>query len=160
MAGWRSRRIRLLLAGLAALLVAWLALGNRLRLSLVVGQSMQPTYEERDVLLVDHHAYRAVDPKRGDIVIVRRNEEFWVKRVVGMPGEEVEVSDGVLLVDGRVLEEPYRTVPGPLRIAKGWLGPGKFAVLGDNRSLPALQQVHGVVAREEIVGRVVSSWKR
>lgn len=141
---------------LAFLCGGLLLAGRRFELILVVGDSMLPTFRNGNVLLVDRGAWRSTEPRRGEIVIVRRGTERLVKRVVGLPGEEVEVSTGKLRVNGALVSEPYPVTPGALTIEKGRLGPGRFAVLGDNRSLPPEQLVHGIIPRDAFVGRVVA----
>ena len=86
-----------------------------------------------------------------------------VKRVVGLPGEEVEISNGDLYVNGALVSEAHPMKRGSLAVGKGKLFPGKLAILGDNRALPPAQMVHAVVAREEIVGKVILTirgWRR
>jgi signal peptidase I len=94
---------------------------------------------------------------------MERRQGYIVKRVIGLPGETVEVRRGCVAVNGVLLVEDYISERGPLDIAKGRLAGGKFAVLGDNRSLPPEQTVHSILAKDQIVGRVVWSirlWPR
>ena len=116
---------------------------------------MQPTLRSGDLLLVDKRAYRDVDPLRGDIVVARHGSEQWVKRIVGLPGEEIELKDGALLVNGHRVVEAHDVTPGPLEITKGRLFSGKFALLGDYRSVWPRKGVHGIVSKEDIVGKVI-----
>lgn len=152
----RSRRVALALA-LSALGALGLAgLRSHFQLVLVAGSSMQPTLEDGDLLLLDRQAYQhGVTPQRGDVVVVRRAHEYLVKRIVGLPGETVEVASGIVLVNG-VREAPgHPLLAGSLDIGRGRLASQRFAVLGDNRSLPLSEIVHAVVSPEDIVGRVV-----
>lgn len=130
---------------------------TRFKLTLSVGESMEPTLASRELLLVDRAAYRHAEPRRGDIVVARHSGEWIVKRVVGLPGETIEVRNGQLLVNGRRLPEVYPALPGSLRIAPGTLQTDRYALLGDNRSLGSDQTVHAVVGREHILGQVVGS---
>jgi signal peptidase I len=127
------------------------------RLVLVSGDSMLPTLLSGDLLLVSRDAYRDIDPRRGDIVVARHGRELIVKRVVGVPGEQVEVYRGRLRINGMEVPEDSPLLPGELDIARGKLSPGRFALLGDNRSLSRDQIVHAVVSREQIIGRVILS---
>lgn len=151
----RRRRLGFLLLSLGLATLSWLALGQRYSLTVVVGTSMMPTYRGGNILIVDRTAYRQRDPARDEVVIVRLGEELLVKRVVGLPGEEVEVQHGRLRIGGRPWPESHLIEPGQLVISKGRLGPGKYAVLGDNRSMEPYQMVHAVIPREGFVGRVV-----
>lgn len=139
---------------LAMFLLVGLVFRIRYQSALVIGASMEPTYSTGDVLLVDTSAYREGEPVRGDIVVVRYRGEYIVKRVVGVPGEELEMQSGVLRVNGAVLPETYPVLRGPLNIGQGSLFEGRYAVVGDNRSLSADEFVYAVVGREQFVGRV------
>lgn len=86
------RRLQLLLIGGAVLISLLLPLRIRFFLSLVEGESMVPSLRPGRVMLIDKFAYRNADPSREDIVIARYQEHLLVKRVVGLPGEEVEVN--------------------------------------------------------------------
>ncbi len=138
----------------------WFALtllGRHYLLTLVVGESMLPTLRSGSLLLVDRRAYAARDPGRGDIVVIRHRGEQLVKRVVGLPGEEVELVAGRLHVNGIPLPETYPRTPGTLEVGRGLLGPGKFAVVGDNRSGSGERLIHGVFSREQILGKAILS---
>jgi signal peptidase I len=142
-----------------ALCLAFVAVARtHFRLALVVGTSMQPGLGTGDVLLVDKLAYRKAEPLRGDIVLARYDNEMIVKRIVGFPGEEVSVRRGRVFVNGGSLIESHLIIPGPLEITPGRLLPGRFALLGDNREVGAYQPIHAIVAKNDIVGRVVCSF--
>lgn len=141
--------------GLAALL-GLLLLSRHYRLSIVVGDSMAPTYHTGDLLLVDRRAYQWDEPRRGDIVVARHDNDYIVKRIVGLPGEEIAVHRGLVEVNGTRLREDYATDPGQLEIGPGVLFAQRFALLGDNRAGGAAL-VHAVAARSELLGRVVGS---
>jgi signal peptidase I len=152
------RWVRSLVGGglLLSLVVAW-----RLQYALVltVGTSMQPTLANGELLLVARRAYTRRSPQRGDIVVARYGNEFITKRIVGLPGERVELVDGELWIDGSPLPAPHETTPGRLTIAPGTLSPERYALVGDNRSQPTEQSVHAVVSRDQLLGRVVASWR-
>jgi signal peptidase I len=129
------------------------------RFALVIGESMCPAYHTGDLLLVDKSAYREEEPRRGDIVLARHGDEMIVKRVVGLPGEEVALRQGHLYVNGSPVSEHHPIQPGRLEISPGIMFAGKFALLGDNRALPIALLVHAVVSKEELVGKVVGSYR-
>lgn len=147
-------------AGLSVI-CALLVLRTRFCLALTWGCSMQPTLRTGDLMIVDRAAYRNDRPMRGDLVIVSHRHQVLVKRVVGLPGEELEVRHGVVYVNGVNVQDDADAIDeaSALHIGKGVLLDGKFAVLGDNRSLPVEQVVFAIVTREELIGRVVVTIK-
>lgn len=149
-----ATRLVLLAAGLAVLLL----LHAQFRLALVVGDSMLPGLRTGDLLVLDKRAYRAAAPRRGDVVVARHGRELIVKRVVGLPGEEVALKLGRLYINGLPLAERQPVQPGFLSISPGRLLSSKFALLGDNRDVGVYQAVHAVVAKDQIVGKVI--WPR
>lgn len=101
----------------------------------IVGDSMSPTLRKNDWVLADPGAYRAAAPNFGDVVIFRNREvtdEILVKRVIGTPGDTVEIRDGRVYVGGRALEEDLP--PCPQDFSEITVPPGNLFVLGDNRA--------------------------
>jgi signal peptidase I len=143
-----------------ALIVGLTALCKEFKLAVVVGDSMLPTLKPGDLMIVDRRAYEQSQPERGDIVVARYGKDWVVKRIVGLPGEEVEVKKGELFVDGTRLAENHPLQPGPLDVAKGRLLDGDFATLGDNRAVPTILAIHPIVSRSEMLGKVIfaRSW--
>ncbi len=141
----------LVLAGLVLCILT--PLRWQYRLSCVIGESMLPTLAPHELLVVDKVAYANREPERGDIVVARVHGELLVKRIIALPGEEVEVKNGVVYINDEALSEQDHTSPGPLNISKGKLFEGKYAILGDNRSLAL--PVHAVISRDQILGKVV-----
>ena len=121
----------------------------------VVGDSMLPTLKAADLLLVDERAYDHTQPRRGDIVVVRYPVGLVVKRLVGLPGEEVEVRYGRLYINGGLMKENHLINPGYLYVEKGNLLEGDFATLGDNRAVPPALAIHPIVTKADILGKVV-----
>lgn len=143
-----------LLVGLAALLAFGRA---RFSLSLVQGDSMLPGLRSGDLLIVDHWAYRAADLERGDLVVAKSGSELLVKRVVGLPGEELELRLGELYVNRLAYAEYYPVEPGRLSLRSGRLFEDRYALLGDNRDVNVPTSVHAIVSKHQIVGKVVHS---
>ncbi len=131
----------------------------------VIGNSMSPTYREGRRLVISRRAYRRRRPARFDVVLLAasdREDREDLKRVVGLPGEEVTLSDGVLLVDGTRTEEPYLAAasggPDDPEGSFDWrTGQDEYVVLGDNRRRSTDSRAYGVVALRQIVGPVVRS---
>jgi signal peptidase I len=159
--GPAPRRRRVLLGWSIVGLLLLLALARtQFRLVLVKGHSMEPTFTQGTVLLVHTRAYEPSPPARGDVVVARFRDEFIIKRVVGLPGETIDARNGRVHVDGRPLpEDTYTVSQGSLEIRNGRLIEGSFALLGDNRSLPSTVLVHAVVPRDQIIGKVVGSFR-
>jgi signal peptidase I len=119
--------------------------------ALITGRSMLPTLLEGQIVGVNKLAYTRHAPARGDIVQIWTGSEFLVKRVVGLPGEEVAIHDGSVYVNAAPLTEPYVEFPDRWReIASGKIDPDCFLVVGDNRS----QSTIAIVSRTRIVGRL------
>ena len=146
---------------------AWLALGcvlvgggvfsHHFRIGIVSGESMLPNFRPGQWFLLNKRAYAREEPQRGDVVVARVDGELIIKRIVGLPGEEVEINAGHLYINGRVIVEPQQIWPGQLNIARGILGSRKYAIIGDNRRVAATQLLHPVVRREQLLGRVLSN---
>src|SRR5262245_22923216 len=119
--------------------------------TLIVGNSMLPTLRSGQLVLINKLAYRSRPPERGDIVLVWTGRELWTKRVLGLPGEEIEIRNGTFYVNGSPLREPYVRFNDSCDIASGRLGPNRFVVAGDNRQSVMIV----VVNRERILGRLM-----
>ena len=119
--------------------------------ALITGGSMQPTLRGGHLAGINKLAYRRHPPRRGDIVAISTGLGLIVKRILGLPGEEIAMRDGVVYVNGQPLAEPYVRFPGNGTTAPGRLGPNRFVVAGDYR--PA--SIVAVVSRDRIVGSLV-----
>lgn len=142
----------LVLAGL--MLVVLLTLVRNYKIE---GTSMAPTLAPAEYILVDKLAYRVFgDPDRGDVVVFRdwNDEQDYIKRIIGLPGEAVDVRDGRVFIDGMPLDEPYlQGAPTGGGGGPTVLGPDDYFVLGDNRGNSSDSRVHGPLQRDHIVGR-------
>ena len=134
--------------------------------TLVNGSSMEDTLSDGDNLLVDKMSYRFHDPERFDVIVFKythKDNTYYVKRVIGLPGETVQIDNsGNIYVDGKLLEEHYgfETMEDPgIAASPITLGPDEFFVLGDNRNNSADSRVVevGNIDRKIIVGR---AWVR
>ncbi|MCW5550716.1 MAG: signal peptidase I [Verrucomicrobiae bacterium] len=121
------------------------------------GDSMLPGLQSGDLVLVDKLAFRTKNPERGDIVVARDRDELIIKRVVGLPGEEVELRQGELYVNQHPHSEKYAVEPGWLNLGKGRLLENKYALLGDNRSVSRSVFVHAVASKDQMLGKVIHS---
>jgi signal peptidase I len=126
----------------------------------VEGASMEPNFQDGEYLVVERISYSLSDPRRGDVVVFRfpANPSLnYIKRIVGLPGETIDVKNGTVMVDGKRLNEPY-ILPGSTFVAgfeqEEWkLKTREYFVLGDNRSHSSDSREWGVVPRVNIIGR-------
>jgi len=105
-----------------------------------VGDSMKPALENGDVVLVNRVIYNAKKPKRGDVVVFKpkgnENVHYYIKRVIGLPGETVEIKDERIYIDGELLEEDYQTTTledSGYLTEPVTLDEDEYFVLGDDR---------------------------
>lgn len=136
----------------------------------VKGASMEPNFYDKEYLVVDEISYRFGSPERGDVVVMRnprRESDFFIKRLIGLPGERVEVinhevniynrdfPDGMTLNESAYLSAGVQTV-GTVDVT---LGRDDYFVLGDNRESSLDSRYFGTVKRREIVGRTwIRAW--
>jgi len=133
----------------------------------VKGASMEPNFYDHEYLIVDEISYRFNEPSRGDIVVFRYPrdpQEYFIKRMIGLPGESVQFKDGQVIIynkenpDGVVLDEPY--LPAGLKTyalseEKVNLGKDEYFVLGDNRNSSKDSRSFGPVNRSYLTGKVL-----
>ena len=129
----------------------------------VEGQSMEPNLHSEQRLVVEKLSYRFHGPQRFDIVVLKmpnQGEELLIKRVIGLPGETVEIRDGQVYVDGNLLAEPFTdqsTHPG--RNSKVTVPPLHIYVMGDNRDRSNDSRSFGPVPIDNLIGRAwLSYW--
>lgn len=132
--------------------------------TMVDGRSMNPTLNDGDNLIVEKLFYRFHDPERFDIIVFPFDDtKFYIKRIIGLPGETVQIDyDGNIYINGEILEEDYglETILDPGRAAEPiTLGDDEYFVLGDNRnnSKDGRNPAVGNIRRDKIVGR---AWVR
>lgn len=148
-----------------AFLVAMVYLVNTFvtQRTMVSGNSMYPYLHDGDQLMMDKISYRFKDPERFDIVVLRVDDgtkkgELYIKRIIGLPGESVQITDGKIYINGEQLEETYgeEEIQNGGRAVEGvTLGEDEYFVLGDNRnnSDDSRYDTVGNLKRERIVGK-------
>ncbi len=127
----------------------------------VIGQSMEPNLYTDMRLVVEKLSYRMHGPERGDIVVLRVHpgEELLIKRVIGLPGEEISVHDGRVYINGEALDEPYLNQETRGNMASQVVPPLHVFVMGDNRRASNDSRSFGPVHLDNIIGRAwVSYW--
>ena len=129
----------------------------------VKGASMEPNFYDSEYLIIDELTYRFRQPERGEIVVFRYPRDpsqFFIKRVIGLPGETVEVTDGKVIIyndvqpNGTVLQEEYISHIATQGKKKITLGDKEFFVMGDNRNESLDSRSFGPINDTAIVGRV------
>jgi signal peptidase I len=130
---------------------------------IVSGESMLPTFEDGEYLIVDEVSYRFEEPARGDVIILRyplEPQKYFIKRIIGLPGETLQFQGTTIAVtkpgggDPLILSEPY------IKDAKNdfitvTLGGNEYYVLGDNRSASSDSRRWGALLRANIVGKPI-----
>lgn len=129
---------------------------------IVSGESMYPTFQNKNYLIVDELSYRFSEPKRGDVVVIKYpldTKRFFIKRLIGLPGDIVSFRDGKVYITepGKEIEqlkEPYYygvTIPGEKTTIT--LGDKEYFVMGDNRNFSSDSRIWGVLPEKDLVGR-------
>jgi signal peptidase I len=129
----------------------------------VRGASMEPNFYDHEYLIIDEVSYRIGDPERGDIIVFKYPsdpKQYFIKRIVGLPNETVEVRDGNVYVyndsypEGMILEEEYLEDVITAGQKKVKLRSDEYYVLGDNRNSSLDSRSFGPVNESYIIGRV------
>ena len=129
----------------------------------VKGNSMYPNFHDGEYILTDKISYRLGLPKRGDVIVFKapKNEEVdYIKRIIGLPGDEIKVSAGLVYINNKKLNEDYLPTDyvtssgsflsedAPVKITEG-----QYFVLGDNRNHSSDSREWGFVKKDEIIGK-------
>ena len=128
----------------------------------VKGASMEPNFYDSEYLIIDELTFHFRNPERGEIVVFRppqHTDQYYIKRVIGLPGETVEIRNGVITIynaenpNGFALTETYISEVTEGRDRRT-LGPDEYYVMGDNRDASLDSRYFGAVPRDNLVGRV------
>lgn len=129
---------------------------------IVDGDSMHPTFENLDYLIVDEFIYNFKAPSRGDVIVFRYPVDpsiFYIKRIIGMPNEVISINRGSVTVtttDGEKLslEEPYIVNEDATYTKNFSLNSEEYFVMGDNRPSSSDSRIWGPLPKKDIIGRV------
>lgn len=119
--------------------------------------SMEPTLTEGDMIAANKIIYRLSEPKRGDIIVFKyplNPDRDFVKRLIGLPGEKVQIKNSTLHINGKIIAEPYLPKGlkfqdfGPVTVPKD-----KYFMMGDNRNNSLDSRVWGEMPKENIIGK-------
>jgi len=127
---------------------------------------MHPTFESGDYLVINEIGYRISDPKRGDVIVFRppqNSSQFYIKRIIGLPGERVKIEDGKVWVGAteatlEQVQEQYieGSTPGKANVH---LGEDEYFVLGDNRNASSDSRSWGALPKNNIIGKAwIKAW--
>ncbi len=129
---------------------------------IVDGDSMHPTFENLDYLIINELIYNFQTPSRGDVIVFRYPSNpslFYIKRIIGLPGETVSINRGVVTVTTLIgeklsLAEPYIVNEDATYTKNVSLNPEEYFVMGDNRPNSSDSRIWGPLPAKDIIGRV------
>jgi len=146
-----------------ALLIA-LVITQFIKPTIVKQSSMEPNFHDRDYLFVSKQAYRFGEPQRGDVVVFDSSltdeggkEKLLIKRIIGLPGEEIDIIEEKVFINGVMLEESYTMDGTTYGNVEDLIVPeGEYFCMGDNRdvSIDSRDPAVGCVEKEQMVGKV------
>lgn len=117
----------------------------------VNGDSMNPTLEDRDIMILDEISYHFSNIKRFDIVVVKKNGEFLIKRVIGLPGDEIRYEDNTLYINDKLIKEKFNHED--TKDFDTIVPDDKYFVMGDNRNNSVDSRMIGPISKKEILGK-------
>jgi len=131
------------------------AVSARIRIKSI---SMQPTLYEKDFVMVNKLAYRLGAPNLGDVIIfhypLAPDQEPYIKRVIGLPGDQIKINNQVVSINGEPIDEPY--IKAPPNYSGEWVVPeDSLFVLGDNRNSSSDSHQWGMVPLENVIGKAL-----
>ena len=153
---WRGA-LREFLETVALALILFLAIRTFVMNYRVVGHSMEPNIQDGQYLFIDKLLYSWGTPWRGDVIVLRPPDvpgEIYLKRVIALPGDTVQLRGGLVLLNGQVIDEPWnprvsqQSQWGPAKVSDG-----ELFVLGDNLPGSRDSRYFGMLKREQVVGR-------
>jgi len=125
---------------------------------IVDGESMMPNFKSGEYVIANRWQYVFDKPGRGDVVILKfpgdPDRKKYIKRIIGLPGETINIKEGVIYLNGKILDEPYipkefKTLPNTLKT----MGPDEYFLMGDNRINSSDSRDWGVAPRRFLIGR-------
>ncbi|NCJ07024.1 signal peptidase I [Synechococcales cyanobacterium C] len=159
---WQAQKenlLTLLIAVLMALLIRGFVAESRY----IPSVSMEPTLHPGDRIVVEKLSYRLHSPRPGDIVVFRPPmalqavgygaDQAFIKRVIAVPGQTVQVYQGRVYVDQQVLSEPYLTAPPDYEFGPVQVPPEMLWVMGDNRNNSNDSHIWGFLPQNHVIGR-------
>jgi signal peptidase I len=143
-------------------LLIFLAIRTLIQNFRIEGVSMEPNLHDGQYLIINKLVYYLHPPERGDVVVFhypRNPRRDFIKRIIGLPGEKVEVRGERIFINGEELEEPYTFHTGNYTWGPQRLGEDEYFVLGDNRNSSSDSHSWGPLPRDTLVGKAwISYW--
>lgn len=123
----------------------------------ISGVSMEPTYHDGGLNLINRPLYLLREPQRGDVVAVGTTgwHIMYCKRIIALPGETLAIRRGTVFINGQPLAESYVKARDPWEVAPVQLGVGEVFVIGDNRGMDQQLHVFGKVERRKLLGTML-----
>lgn len=143
---------------LALALVLYLVINAVTARVRVDGPSMEPSYYHNNRIVVSKASYWWGEIERGDVIVFPappNPDEDYIKRVIGLPGDEVSVVQGTVYVNGHPLVEPYISAPPVANLRKTTVPEGNVFVMGDNRNVSSDSRAWGPLDVEDVIGKAV-----
>lgn len=144
---------------ISAVLIAWIVKSFIVQPFYIPSNSMIPTLKPQDRVIVNKLIYRVRDPQPGDIVVFippNDSKNDYIKRIIAIEGQSIEVSKGKVYIDGKLMEEKYvsswkdRSNYGPVKVKEEHI-----FVMGDNRPNSFDSRVFGPVKKDKIIGKAM-----
>lgn len=126
---------------------------------IVEGNSMEPNFRDGEYLIIDELSYYFKPPQRGEVIVFRyplNPSEFFIKRIIGLPGETVDIKNNKLFINGDLVNEgylPQNLQTGPDETIK--LQENQYFVMGDNRTVSSDSRTWGALPKNNITGRAL-----
>ncbi len=161
---WRNvgSMLRELIETLILTLVIFLLIRFAVQNFRIEGFSMEPNFHDGQFLIVNKLVYMLHPPQRGDVIVFvppTSDSRDFIKRVIGLPGDRVEIVDGRVLINGKPLDEPYPLNPATYSSGPVTVPPGQYYVLGDNRNNSSDSHAWGTVPASKIIGQAwITYW--
>ena len=154
--------LREFLAILALAIAIFFLIQTAVQSSIVVFSSMEPNLHPGQRLLISKVVYKFHEPERGDIIVFpnpNNSDEDYIKRIIGLPGETIEIKGGVVYINGSKLDEPYIKDPPSRPFPEQEIPEDSYFVLGDNRNNSTDSRTGWTVPLESIIGKAwLSTW--
>ena len=143
-------------------LIIYFTMRATIQTYVVIMSSMEPNFHEGQRVVVNKAVYWFGEPERGDVIIFEssnRQHDDFIKRVIGIPGDTVEVKDGAVYINGTRLDEPYIKSAPRYTMEKKTIPEDSYFVLGDNRNNSNDSHNFGFIKSEDIHGKAwLSTW--
>ncbi len=154
--GKKSMLRELLETVISAGIIAFLIITFIGQVTVVKGASMEPTLQDNERLIANKISYRFTPPQRGDIIIFKpplETKRNYIKRIIGIPGDKIQIINGEVYLNDEKLEEPYVKYRSFEDLPAFTVPPDSYFVLGDNRSNSSDSRYWGFVPRKNVIGK-------